>query len=135
MYFERSDTVNFGRRLFREPNQGMPARHVLHVYGTGDTYAPIETQRLYAQASGLNVALPWVDDYPSKYDLHGVAAPIKANQGFGTLSTAITAAQIQYQPSAGKDGHFVSTDVPAARNAIHNFLATFVTDAAPTITP
>jgi predicted esterase len=135
MYFERSDTVNFGRRLFREPNPGMPARHVLHIYGTSDSYAPVETQRRYAQASRFKVALPWVDNYPSEYDLEGIATPIKANQSFGSLDTPITAAQIQYQPAAGKDGHFVSTQVPAARAAIQNFLTTFITDSAPTIAP
>jgi predicted esterase len=135
MYFERSDTVNFGRRLFTEPNLGVPARHVLHIYGTGDSYAPVETQKRYAQASRFKVALPWVDNYPSDYGLDGIATPIKANQSFGTAGALITAAQIQYQPSAGKDGHFVSTDVPAARAAIQNFLTTFITDTAPTIAP
>jgi hypothetical protein len=39
-------------------------RHVLHVYGAFDTFAPIETQRRYAQAAGFQVAVPLVDPYP-----------------------------------------------------------------------
>jgi pimeloyl-ACP methyl ester carboxylesterase len=135
MYFERSDTVNFGRRLFREPNPGVPARHVLHIYGTKDSYAPVETQRRYAQAGRLSVATPFVDDYPIKYDMQGLPGPITANQAFGTLGTSITAAQIQYAPIGSDDGHFVSTNVPAARAALQRFLTTFITDSAPTISP
>jgi len=94
MYFERSDPVNFARRLFREPVAGAQRRHVLHVYGTADTYAPNETQRRYAQAAAFQVALPLVDEYPTlpEYGMVTVAPPISANQAFATLAP-ITAAQ------------------------------------------
>ena len=133
MYFERSDSVNFGRRLFLEPYAGVTRRHALHVYGTNDSYAPVKTQQLYALAAGFSVATPLVDDYPTTPDfgMSLVAPPIKANQNFGGLDL-ITAAQIQYQP-AGYDGHFVSTDNPSARAAIQKFLVTFMRDDAPTI--
>ena len=137
MYFERSDSVNFARHLFLDPYPGVTRRHAMHVYGTDDSYAPVETQRRYAQAAGFSVATPLVDDYPTKPDLgYGMAAvapPLKDNQPFGTLDP-VTGAQIQYQP-ANYDGHFVSTQNASARAAIQNFLVTFVRDAAPTIAP
>ena len=133
MYFERSDTVNFGRHLFSEPYPGVTAHHVLHVYGTNDSYAPVETQRRYAEAASFPVATPLIDNYLHDYGMTPVAAPVKANQTFGSLDV-ITAAQIQYQPD-GYDGHFVSTQNPAARTAIQNFLLTFMRDDAPTIEP
>jgi pimeloyl-ACP methyl ester carboxylesterase len=135
MYFERSDPVNFARRLFREPLLGAQRRHVLHVYGTLDTYAPNETQRRYAQAAAFQVALPLVDSYPNlaEYDMTTVASPIVANQSFGALSP-ITAAQVQYAPN-GYDGHFVSTLNPAARTAIQEMLVTLTRETNPIIEP
>jgi pimeloyl-ACP methyl ester carboxylesterase len=135
MYFERSDPVNFARRLFREPVPGAQRRHVLHVYGTSDSYAPNETQRRYAQAAAFQVALPLVDTYPTlaEYSMVTVASPISANQSFGTLAP-ITAAQAQYQPS-GYNGHFVSTDNPSARAAIQKMLVTLVREPNPIIEP
>jgi pimeloyl-ACP methyl ester carboxylesterase len=135
MYFERSDPVNFARRLFREPVAGAQRRHVLHVYGTADTYAPNETQRRYAQAAAFQVALPLVDEYPTlpEYSMVTVTPPISANQAFANLAP-ITAAQAQYQPS-GYDGHFVSTMNPSARAAIQKMLVTLVREPNPTIDP
>jgi hypothetical protein len=135
MYFERSDSVNFARRLFREPVPGAQRRHVLHIYGTSDTYAPVNTQRRYAQAAGFQVALPLVDDYPTQaeYGMVTVTPPISASQAFASLAP-ITAAQAQYQPS-GYDGHFVSTQNPSARTAIQKMLVTFVRETNPIIEP
>jgi predicted esterase len=133
MYFERSDSVNFARHLFIEPYPGVVPHHALHVYGTNDSYAPIETQRRYAEAASLPVAIPLVDDYLKDYGMTAIAAPVKANQTFGSLGM-ITAAQIQYQPS-GYDGHFVSTQNPSARTAIQRFLVTSMRDDAPTVEP
>jgi predicted esterase len=133
MYFERSDSVNFGRHLFLEPFEGVSRRHALHVYGTNDSYAPVETQRLYAVAAGFPIATPLVDDYTANYGMTTIDPPVIDNQAFGTLAP-VTAAQIQYQPS-GYDGHFVSTQNPSARTAIQKFLVTFMRDEAPTIEP
>jgi hypothetical protein len=135
MYFERSDPVNFARRLFREPITGAQRRHVLHVYGTSDSYAPNETQRRYAQAAAFQVALPLFDPYPTpEYSMVTVALPISANQAFGTQAN-ITAAQVQYQPDGTYDGHFVSTNNPAARQTIQKMLVTFVRETNPIIGP
>jgi predicted esterase len=133
MYFERSDSVNFGRHLFFEPYEGVSRRHALHVYGTNDSYSPVETQRLYAVAAGFPIATPLVDDYTTSYGLTTIDPPVMDNQPFGTLAP-VTAAQIQYQPS-GYDGHFVSTQNPGARTAIQKFLVTFMREYAPTIEP
>jgi hypothetical protein len=103
------------------------------VYGTHDSYAPIETQRLYAVSAGFPIATPLVDDYAADYGMTTIDPPVVNNQPFGTLAP-VTAAQIQYPPS-GYDGHFVSTQNPAARTAIQTFLMTFMRDAAPTIQP
>jgi len=138
MYFERSDSVNFARHLFLEPSLDVSRHHALHVYGTNDSYSPVETQRRYAEAAGFPVATPLVDDYatdPQKdYGMASVVPPIKANQNFFSLTPVVTVGQIQYQPD-GYDGHFVSTKNTNARTAIQKFLVTFMRDDAPTIQP
>jgi hypothetical protein len=136
MYFDRSDSVTFGRRLFHKPLQGITPRHALHVYGTDDSYAPVETQLTYAQAAEFPVALPLAETDPGRVStlnsMGTLTTPIKANVYFDG-QTLVTAGQIQYQPDGTYDGHFVSTNHPSARAAIQTFLVTFVRDDAPTI--
>jgi hypothetical protein len=116
--------------------KGIGPRHVLHVYGSNDSYAPNKTQLRYAQAAEFPVALPLADmdttALSQQYGLGALASPLKANVLFNN-ATPITAAQIQYQPNATYDGHFVSTENPDARTAIQTFLVTFARDDAPTI--
>jgi hypothetical protein len=130
LYFERSDSVNFGRRLFHEPLPDMTAHHILHVYGTHDSYAVVDTQRDYALAASFHVALPIVDDF----GLKGVAPPVNDNEYFGSYGK-LTAVEIQYRPTGNYDGHFVSTQNPAARKAIQEMLVTFARDGVPTVSP
>jgi predicted esterase len=126
MYFERADPVNLGHRFFLDPPTGVPARHVLHVFGTGDSYAPVQTQRAFAQAAGFPELMPVIDDHlPVK-----VAAPVKGDVGGG----AVTAVQAQYQPG-NYDGHFVSTEHADARRLIRQMLGSFVRDGVPTVGP
>ncbi|HXU83093.1 MAG TPA: hypothetical protein VN914_16975 [Polyangia bacterium] len=124
MYFDRSDGVNFGRRLFKEPPAGVNAHSVLHVYGTEDTYAPVKTQQTYALSAGFPVLAPAVDDFK----LMPVTAPVKGNAG------GVTAVEAQFVPM-GYDGHFVSTQNLTARRLIQQMLGTFARDGLPTVGP
>jgi predicted esterase len=136
MYFERSDTVNFGRRLFAEPlaTRKLKPQHVLHIYGTKDTYAPVETQRFFTTAASFPLIKPEVDGYFKEQGFSYVSASATANRGFGSVGL-VTAGMLQYAPDGAYDGHFVSSNNPSARAAIQRFLTTFVTDEAPTIDP
>jgi hypothetical protein len=130
MYFERSDSVNFGRRLFHEPLATMTAHHILHVYGTNDSYSVVETQQAYALSAGLQVAAPEVD----KFGLELTTPPVSRNEYFGPVGK-LTAVEIQYKPDATYDGHFVSTQNPSARAAIQQMLVTAARDGVPTVSP
>lgn len=131
MYFDRSDGVNFGRRLFVEPPAGVTPHSALHVFGADDTYSPRLTQRTYGQAARfpalMSPVAPIHDDRP---DLMKVGPPVKGNVNNGMT----TAVQAQFRP-AGKDGHFVSTDIPDARRLIQQMLGTFARDGLPTVGP
>lgn len=132
MYFERSDAVNFARRLFLEPLDTMTAHHILHVYGTKDSYAVVQTQRDYALAAGLQVAPPVLDEFGLKIDTDPL--PVTNNEYFGHYGK-LTAVEVQYQPTAAYDGHFVSTQNPSARKAIQEMLVTFARDGIPAVSP
>jgi hypothetical protein len=132
MYFERSDSVNFGRRLLREPLAEMTPHHILHVFGTKDSYSVVETQRAYATSADLRVVGPAVDNF----GLLQIAGPARDNDLFGGR-LPLTVAQVQYQPdpAAGYDGHFVSTRNPSARAAIQEMVITTFRDGSPTVVP
>jgi hypothetical protein len=132
MYFERSDSVNFGRRLFHEPLPTMTAHHILHVYGTKDSYSVVPTQQAYALAAGFQVATPVVDNFG--LDPVALPPPVSSNEFFGSYGK-LTAVEVQYQPAATYDGHFVSTMNPSARAAIQEMLVTAARDGIPTVSP
>jgi predicted esterase len=139
MYLDRADPVNYGRRLFSDPIAPAVPRHALHVFGTSDTYSPEATQRTYAQSAGFVIVGPVVDpvdmkDIAEMRKLPAIAAPAKGNLTTAA-GAAITAVQAQYAPTGKDDGHFVSTQNPAARKAVRQMLGTFVRDGVPTVTP
>ncbi|HEY0715825.1 MAG TPA: hypothetical protein VGF45_24285, partial [Polyangia bacterium] len=126
-YFDRADPLNHGRRITAAPMAGLDPRHLLHVFGATDSYAPDSTQWAFAVGAGLPIANPVM---PSERlpPLLTVAAPVRAN--FKVGATNVTALEAQYQPS-GYDGHFVSSHNPTARAAIRHFLGTYFRDASP----
>lgn len=133
MYFERSDSVNFGRRLFHEPLPTMTAHHILHVHGTKDSYSVVPTQQAYALAAHFKVApVPAIDNFG--LDPVDPLPPVSYNEFFGSYGK-LTALEIQYQPGATYDGHFVSTQNPSARAAIQEMLVTAARDGIPTVSP
>jgi predicted esterase len=138
MYLDRADSVNFGRRIFADPPMGIPPRHALQIFGTDDTYSPVETQRTFAQAAGFDIVGPVVDveDLRAIAEMRkapAIAAPAHGNYTSST-GAQVTAVQAQYKP-AGYDGHFVSTEQSSARRAVRQMLGTFVRDGVPTVTP
>jgi predicted esterase len=134
MYFERADSVNFARRLFKEPLADMTAHHVLHVYGTADTYSVVPTQRAYALAAGFKVGGTMIDSFG--LEPAPQVAPYSNNEFFGRVGR-LTALELQYAPTpAGAyDGHFVSTKNASARASIQAMLVTAARDGTPTIWP
>jgi hypothetical protein len=130
LYFDAGDPLNYARRIAAAPPSNMTARHLLHVFGARDSYAPELTQRQFARAGGLPVMHP-VDGLDA-LDGAAVVAPgsVRANMGAG--ATAVTAVQAQYAP-AGYDGHFVSSHHSDARRAILRMLGSHFRDGAPTV--
>jgi hypothetical protein len=59
---------------------------------------------------------------------------VSYNEFFGSYGK-LTAVEIQYQPDAIYDGHFVSTQNLSARAAIQQMLVTAARDGIPTVSP
>jgi hypothetical protein len=127
LYFDRADPLNHGRRIAAAPMPGVAARHVLHVFGSGDNYAPVSTQLAFAAGAELPVLHP-VLPLGALAHLAVIDAPVRMNFGVGVRRT--TALEAQFDPS-GYDGHFVSTQNPAAQLTIRRFLGTYFRDDMP----
>jgi hypothetical protein len=130
MYFDAADPLNHGRRIVAAPPAGVSARHLLHVFGAGDNYAPEATQRDFGAAAGLPLVHPVGPD--NLFVTPVLLAPVLANLPFGPGGALVTAVQAQYAPD-GYDGHFVSTRHPRARRAIQRVLGLFFRDGMPVV--
>jgi hypothetical protein len=132
MYFDRADPLNHARRIVMAPAGDVPPRHLLHVYGADDSYAPEVTQGAFGAAAGLPVLNPlWAaGGATDAQPVPVVEAPVASNVVAGALR--VTAVQAQYRP-AGYDGHFVSTQHPAARAAVRRMLGTYFRDGTPEV--
>jgi hypothetical protein len=124
LYFDRADPLNHGRRIAAVPMPGLEARHLLHVLGSADNYAPVSTQVAFAAGAALPVLHPVLPLGP----LVAITAPVQMNFGAGARRT--TALEAQFDPD-GYDGHFVSSYNAAAKLTIRRFLGTYFRDGMP----
>lgn len=128
MWIERSDSVNYGPLLVREPPPGLMPRPIYQSMGFIDHYTPLPTIEALAVAIGGDHVGPAIEPVEG-LALRGrglVAAPVTGNVA-GT-----TAVLVQYQAS-GSDGHFVVFDVAAAQRQSVQFLATLASAGAATL--
>lgn len=122
------DGINQARYVFRETPAGSPRKHVLQMYGLGDTVSPEEIQ--VALAKGLYVEQV-TNGNPAVDGLSQEELPVDGNASIdGDHVTGIVAL---YQPNAGSDGHTVIFDLAAAQTQYTQFLATAVRDGIPTV--
>ncbi|MDI7267611.1 MAG: hypothetical protein QME96_06425 [Myxococcota bacterium] len=138
MYMERADPVNYLRHVVWDPPAPAGPRHVLQVYGVGDTYAPRRTQLITAGQLGVQVGLApgesIIDMSPGEAAGWETAAlPASANRR--TASGDVTVILSQHDPAGAYDGHFVSTRDSAAARRIERFVQTAILDGVPTVEP
>jgi dienelactone hydrolase len=126
-YFERSDAVNYARRLARDVPMGAPGLHVMATYGVGDHYTPEETLQAYALAGSF----PLVNPVLVSFGPSGLTPPVSANVMIG--ATPFTFAMRQYTPPAGVDGHFVAFQSTDGRADLVRFLSNALGGATPPI--
>jgi dienelactone hydrolase len=129
LYFDRADPLNHGRHIAAAPMPGSAARHLLHIFGSGDNYAPVDTQLAFAAGAQLPVLHP-VLPLAGLRGLTVITAPVRMNFGSGVRRT--TALEAQFDPD-GYDGHFVSSYNPDAAASILRFLGTYFRDDMPVV--
>ncbi len=128
MWVERSDTINYGPLLVREPPPGLAARPIYQSMGFVDHFTPLPTIEALAVAIGGHHVGPVIAPIEG-LALRGrteLAAPVVGNLG-GT-----TAVVVQYQATSS-DGHFVVFDVDAARRQSTRFLSTLASTGTATL--
>jgi predicted esterase len=126
-YFLPVEPLGFGLAMFREPPPGVTAKHVLHLWGIGDTYVPDSA------SSALAGALRTVQATPELLDIPGASL---AEPPFEAKPGPVTAATSQHQPG-DYDGHFVLFQNAGAALRAASFFASGAAaeDGVPTIVP
>jgi hypothetical protein len=136
MLVERTDPVNYAPLVVRRPplaDDGvtrLPARNVLQLEGFVDNYTPNRSIEAYATALGTDLAMTAALKPIEGLDLRGrTALPLPiANNVDGT-----TVVLAQYKAAGNNDGHFVHTDVAAARTQIADFLGSLAATGTATV--
>ncbi len=156
LYFEETDTLNYGRLVFREPPAGLKAKHTFLSYGIADGYTPPLTIRALAKTMGLqqlNQSAERCGDGvcngsedcnscgkdctnknkcgPFDPEFQLVDAPLSDNRG--TPTGNVTAALVPYSGDGSYDDHFsIFRNEQGKRQSVH-FFGSAVQDGVPTI--
>ncbi len=128
MYVDPIDPLNYGRMLFVEPPEAVPAKHVMMSYGYGDSYTPEPCQKAFAQVASIPAANPYPGDL--SYGLK-VSYPVSGNRSSGDED--VTVGLFPALPE-DYDGHFVMFRDADLSSKLTEFLGTAVLDGTPTIT-
>lgn len=129
-WIERSDSINYGPLLVREPPPGMLPRPIYQSMGFVDHFTPLPTIEALAVAIGGDHVGPVIEPIEG-LALRGrgvIEAPVTGNVD-GT-----TAVIVQYQATVS-DGHFVVFDVAAGRRQSVQFLSTLSRSGMATLVP
>jgi predicted esterase len=127
-WIERSDTINYGPLLVREPPGDLPPMDIFQTMGFIDHFTPVPNIGALAVAIGGDLVAPRIEAIPG-FELRGgttATAPITGNRGGRTSVVA------QY-PATGGDGHFVVFNHPAGRVQSAEFLGSFVRTGTATV--
>lgn len=131
-YFESIEPLAYASSVFFEPPPGVSPKHVLHIWGFGDTYVPDSTAKSLAAAMRATQASP----YEAKVGGTNAKDP-PFSKTWVVDTTWVTAAVTDHAPDGDYDGHFVLfRNKDAIRQAVQ-FLGTALTagDGIPTVVP
>ncbi len=120
------DPINFARDVVTVPASGaLPVhrRHVLQLWGKGDTFTATPVQETFAAGAGLALVGPEVD----LTDLFDTVPPVQGN------ANGKTAAVMQFAPAGAYDGHFVVYQDPLAQHEGAHFIARVAAGLVPRV--
>lgn len=131
-YFEAIEPLTYAPSIFFEPRPGVPPKHVLHIWGFGDTYVPDST------AKSLSAAMRAVQAAPYEAKIGGTSSKDPPfSKTWVVDSKWVTGAVTDHAPDGDYDGHFVLFRNADAIRQAAQFLGTAVTspDGIPTVVP
>jgi predicted esterase len=135
-WVERSDTINYGPLLVRQPPTGsdglpLPPMDIYQSMGFVDHYTPLPDIEALAVSIGGDQVAPTIAPMPGLVLRHRTVATAPVT---GNLN-GHTAVVVQYQATIS-DGHFVVFDTAPGRRQSAQFLGTFArTGSATLVTP
>jgi len=132
-YMDAADPLSFAPLLALRPEVSNTPKHTLQTFGLGDTYSPPQTLSSFIYAAGvMDLASPPVGLEATGADALNLTPAPSVTGNFGAGPT-YTLAVRQYEPPAGKDGHYVSFDVAECAEDISSFLEDLATPVVPTV--
>lgn len=134
-WIDPADPLNLAPLVLVRPDTGQTHKNVFQTFGLNDTYSPPATLAAYTYAAGLDLVAPPSGVNPQGDNALGLTASSSVSGNYSSTSPAadFTGAVRQYAPPSGRDGHFVATDVQAAKEDVVHFLEQLTESGAPTV--
>ena len=129
-WVERSDTINYGPLLVRQPPRALPPMDIYQSMGFIDHFTPLPDIEALAVSIGGDLVAPTLApiDGLTMRGRSVATAPVTSNLD------GHTAVVVQYQATQS-DGHFVVFDTAAGRRQSIKFLETYVETGRATLVP
>ncbi len=128
--FDAVDPLDHAQHVQSRLLQGAAPRHVLHIYGQGDTYTPPVSGDLLVRTLGVPLAHTGAGSPPRPIaGTEVVPTPVSANHQPGE----VTGASVEVVPAAGAEGHFVLFEDAGVREQLRQFLGTWVATGTPVV--
>ncbi|MCB9637376.1 MAG: hypothetical protein H6727_00515 [Myxococcales bacterium] len=131
MYYERADGLNTAHLMTKRADTKEDAKHILQIYGIGDTFTPPQTMDALAYVLGLTQVNPVLEKMARGISDTAVDAPVRGN--LEVSGRKITAVVVQYKNENG-DGHFALFQTPGASGEMARFFGSWLVDAEGTPT-
>lgn len=130
--FDAVDPLDHAQYVQAQPPGGATPRHVLHIYGQGDTYAPPVSGDLLVRTLKIPLAHTGAGSPPRMIGgVEVLATPVSGNLQSGK----VTGASVEVVPVGGGEGHFVLFDDAGVREQLRQFLGTWVATGTPVVVP
>jgi len=131
LYYDPIDSTRWAHHAFKGVLPGVPPKSILHTYGLLDTFNPPRTSKVLRAVMGLPIVKPVLDGEDQTGYGDQVQPPVKQNRL--AAPDSVTAAQTQYDPKGGYDGHFVVFLHADAVRQVTGFVSTYARDGIPTV--
>lgn len=130
--FDAVDPLDHAQSVQSRPLDGAAPRHVLHIYGQGDTYTPPVSGDLLVRTLKIPLAHTGAGAPPRAIGgTEVLATPVSANLQSGK----VTGASVEVVAAAGGEGHFVLFEDAGIREQLRQFLGTWVATGVPVVVP